>query len=97
MASHAKNESDGTSRKGRHMNDEVDQAQAVAVMGAQEAQHVAKSTAARAATTSHRFDYIELPQLWQQENLVELPVESPGAEQQANAAFLHNLYHARPF
>ncbi|KAA6421286.1 MAG: hypothetical protein FRX49_08772 [Trebouxia sp. A1-2] len=149
MASHAKNGSDNTSRECRHMIDKVDQAQAVAVMGAQEsrqhlqklkrkldlqaeqlrherhkvahlekdmfssrsevhwlrrrvsqlqeAQHVAKSTAARAATSSQRFDYIELPQLWQQENLVELPFESSGAEQQANAAFLHNLYHACPF
>ncbi len=63
----------------------------------QEAQHVAKSTAARAATTSQHFDYIELPQLWQQENLLELPFESSGAEQQASAALLHNLCHARPF
>ena len=63
----------------------------------QEAQHVAKSTAARAAATSQHFDYIEPPQLWQQENLLDLPLESSIAEQQANAALLHNLYHARPF
>ncbi|KAL0018720.1 hypothetical protein WJX77_012441 [Trebouxia sp. C0004] len=52
----------------------------------QEAQHVAKSTAARAATTSQYFDYIEPTQPWQQENLLELPFESSGAEQQASAA-----------
>ena len=63
----------------------------------QEAQHVAKITAARAATTSQHFDYIEPPQLWQQENLLELPVESSGAEQQASAALWHNLRQARPF
>ncbi len=63
----------------------------------QEAQHAAKSTAARAATASQHFDYIEPPQLWQQENLLELPFESSGAEQQANAALLHNMYHAHPF
>ena len=57
----------------------------------QEAQHIAKSTAARAATASQHFDCIEPPRLWQQENLLELPFEPPGAEQQANAALLHNL------
>jgi len=35
MARHAKNGSDGTSRKGQHMIDEVEQAGAVALMGAQ--------------------------------------------------------------
>ncbi len=34
-ASHAKNGRDGTSRQGRHMIDEVEQAEAVALMGAQ--------------------------------------------------------------
>ncbi|KAL0020222.1 hypothetical protein WJX77_004654 [Trebouxia sp. C0004] len=63
----------------------------------QEAQHVAKSTAARAATTSQHFDYIEPPQLWQQENLLELPFESSGTEQQASAELLHNLCHAHRF
>ncbi|DBA88831.1 TPA: hypothetical protein ACH3X1_016436 [Trebouxia sp. C0004] len=61
----------------------------------QEAQHVAKSTAARAATTSQYFDYIEPTQPWQQENLLELPFESSGAEQQASAALWY-LRHARP-
>lgn len=149
LASHAKNGSDGTSKEGRHMIDEVEQAESAACMGAQEsrqhlqklkrkldlqadqltherhkiahlekdmfssrsevhwlrrrvaqlqeAQHAAKSTAARAATTSQHFDYIESPQLWQQENLFELPFDSSGAEHQASAALLHNLCHARPF